>query len=116
MLNRKKGPAVWVTLFKRELSDIKGPRAQIDRKLYKKYMQEEINAVPNLTLVEASVSDLLITPVEPGSGNPLTVGKIQGIALGNGEVIHASQVIITTGTFLGGEIHIGIITTLKVLI
>jgi tRNA uridine 5-carboxymethylaminomethyl modification enzyme len=72
-------------------------------------MQEEIRAVPNLTLVEGSVSDLLITPVEPGSGSPLTVGKMQGIALGNGEVIHASQVIITTGTFLGGEIHIGIV-------
>ena len=82
-------------------------------------MQAELNSVKNLTLLEGSVSDLLITPLQSESNTSKTVGKIQGIALGtsldhlylndigNGGVIHASQVIITTGTFLGGEIHIG---------
>ena len=60
----------------------KGPRAQIDRKLYKKQMQAELDSVPNLTLLEGSVSDLLITPVQSESNTSKTVGKIQGIALG----------------------------------
>lgn len=119
VLNRSKGPAVWVLSSPTSQLIPKGPRAQIDRKLYKSHMQAELNSVPNLTLLEGSVSDLLITPIPSDSNTSKTVGKIQGIALGNtfdrqcftkvgnGGVIHASQVIITTGTFLGGEIHVG---------
>lgn len=108
VLNRSKGAAVW------------GPRAQVDRKLYKKHMQAELKSTPNLTLLEGSVSDLLIDPISSPVKNSIASGRMQGIALGttlglselmleSGEIIQASQIIITTGTFLGGEIHIGIL-------
>ncbi|KAK9238749.1 glucose inhibited division protein A-domain-containing protein [Lipomyces kononenkoae] len=91
MLNRSKGPAVW------------GPRAQIDRKLYKKYMQEEILKYKGLDIKTGSVSDLIIEPDRRGERH----GKVCGVVLHSGEVIPASKVVITTGTFLRGEIHIG---------
>ena len=82
VLNRSKGPAVWVQIFGGVRLINKGPRAQIDRKLYKKHMQAELNSVQNLTLLEGSVSDLLISPVQSESSASRTFGKIQGIALG----------------------------------
>lgn len=91
VLNRKKGPAVW------------GPRAQIDRALYKRYMREELLAYENLSVVEGSVGDIIISKEEQG-----VHGKITGIKLEGGQVIQTSSVVITTGTFLGGEIHIGL--------
>ncbi|KAE8447366.1 hypothetical protein EG329_010780 [Mollisiaceae sp. DMI_Dod_QoI] len=92
VLNRKKGPAVW------------GPRAQIDRQLYKKHMREELTAYPNLSIVPGSVADIIVTP-EHGQ----TVGgRITGVRLESGEIIPTNRVVITTGTFLGGEIHIGL--------
>ncbi|KAF2715048.1 GIDA-domain-containing protein [Pleomassaria siparia CBS 279.74] len=93
VLNRKKGPAVW------------GPRAQIDRALYKRYMREEIVGYKNLSVVEGSVADIVLDKegVEKGKH-----GKIAGVRLESGEVIPTSHVVITTGTFLGGEIHIGL--------
>lgn len=97
VLNRRKGPAVW------------GPRAQIDRALYQKHMREELTAYPNLSIVTGSVSDIVVAPPadgEAGVGAPK--GRITGVRLESGEVLPASQVIITTGTFLGGEIHIGL--------
>ncbi|KAF9109597.1 Mitochondrial Translation Optimization [Mortierella sp. AM989] len=98
ILNRSKGPAVH------------GPRAQIDRKLYKKHMQKVLNEYPNLTIKAGSVSDIVlgaeILPPTPGQNNIL--GEIRGIKLESGDVIHAPKVIITTGTFLRGEIHIGL--------
>jgi tRNA uridine 5-carboxymethylaminomethyl modification enzyme len=81
MLNRSKGPAVWVAHCDHG-ADVKGPRAQIDRKLYKKYMREELNVVENLTLVEGSVSDLLIGAPDSESGKQTQFGKMQGIWLG----------------------------------
>ncbi|KAL7627137.1 Mitochondrial Translation Optimization [Parahypoxylon ruwenzoriense] len=95
VLNRRKGPAVW------------GPRAQIDRALYKKYMREELQAYPNLSIITGSVSDIVLGDgADPASGP--AKGRITGVRLESGEVLPTSQVIITTGTFLGGEIHIGL--------
>ena len=96
VLNKRKGPAVW------------GPRAQIDRDLYKRYMREEILATPGLTVIEGKVADIVVSKHEQDGGEVISQGKINGIRLETGEIIQASQVVITTGTFLGGEIHIGL--------
>jgi tRNA uridine 5-carboxymethylaminomethyl modification enzyme len=95
ILNRKKGPAVW------------GPRAQIDRKLYKKHMHEEMMAYPGLTVKEGKVADIVVDR-SPGAIGEGRHGKITGVRLESGEIIPTNNVIITTGTFLGGEIHIGL--------
>ena len=92
MLNRSKGPAVW------------GPRAQIDRELYKTYMQRELfnkEAHPNLSLLQNKVADLVL--YDPGTGHKV----IKGVVLDDGTQVGADQVVITTGTFLSAEIHIG---------
>ncbi|XP_027708722.1 protein MTO1 homolog, mitochondrial [Vombatus ursinus] len=93
VLNRRKGPAVW------------GLRAQIDRKLYKQKMQEEILTTPLLTVLETAVEDLLL--MEPDSGRP---GKcrVNGVVLEDGSKVYAESVILTTGTFLRGMILIGL--------
>lgn len=109
VLNRRKGPAVW------------GPRAQIDRVLYKKYMREELQAYPNLTILEGSVSDIVLeettseseTKAEAEAEDAIDAldrprQRIAGVRLESGEVLPTRQVVITTGTFLGGEIHIGL--------
>lgn len=94
VLNRKKGPAVW------------GPRAQIDRELYKKHMREELLVYPNLDVVLDKVDDIIIGEnPDPSTG---AKGVIKGVRLASGEEIKTGQVVITTGTFLGGEIHIGL--------
>ena len=93
MLNRSKGPAVW------------GPRAQIDRDLYHRYMKEEILATPGLKIVEGKVADIVVSNEEAGG---ISKGRITGVRLEGGQIIPTSKVIITTGTFLGGEIHIGL--------
>lgn len=92
VLNRKKGPAVW------------GPRAQIDRSLYQKHMREELETYPNLSIVPGSVADIIVSKEDPSAPH----GKITGVRLESGEIIPTNQVVITTGTFLGGEIHIGL--------
>ena len=84
MLNRSKGPAV------------RGPRAQADRALYKKHMQAAIAAIPNLTIVEMAVEDLIVSR-----------GTVRGIVDADGNEIRAGAVVLTTGTFLKGVIHIG---------
>jgi glucose-inhibited division protein A len=96
VLNMKKGPAVW------------GPRAQIDRDLYKRYMRGEILSTPGLSVLEGKVADIVVSREERDGIDKISKGKISGIRLESGEIIPASQVIITTGTFLGGEIHIGL--------
>jgi tRNA uridine 5-carboxymethylaminomethyl modification enzyme len=83
MLNRRKGPAV------------RGPRAQADRKLYAAAMQEAIRATANLTVIEGEVDDLL------GSD------WATGVGLCDGREFQAGAVVLTTGTFLRGLIHIG---------
>ncbi|KAK7967223.1 glucose-inhibited division protein A subfamily [Apiospora aurea] len=99
VLNRRKGPAVW------------GPRAQIDRALYQKHMREELTSYPNLSIIAGSVSDIVVGEAEmaaAGSNEHGAKSKITGVRLESGEVLPTSQIIITTGTFLGGEIHIGL--------
>ena len=95
VLNRKKGPAVW------------GPRAQIDRALYKKHMREEMVSYPGLQVKEGKVADIIVdrSPEAMLEGRH---GRISGVMLESGEIIHTQNVVITTGTFLGGEIHIGL--------
>ncbi|CEP09342.1 hypothetical protein [Parasitella parasitica] len=101
VLNKSKGPAVY------------GPRAQIDRKLYKKYMQSYLKDYPNLTIEEGSVSDLVLNDNVTEEEHQKMISKgasqiVKGVRLENGKVIRAPNVIITTGTFLGGEIHLGL--------
>jgi tRNA uridine 5-carboxymethylaminomethyl modification enzyme len=84
VLNRRKGPAV------------RGPRAQADRKLYAHAMQAAIRAVPNLEIIEAEADDLLIKS-----------GRASGVRLADGRELAAGAVVLTTGTFLRGLIHIG---------
>ncbi|KAI0413718.1 mitochondrial translation optimization protein [Xylaria grammica] len=95
VLNRAKGPAVW------------GPRAQIDRALYQKHMREELQTYPNLSIILGSVSDIVVDENMTGP-NRAAKSRITGVRLETGEIIPTTQVIITTGTFLGGEIHIGL--------
>ena len=85
LLNRTKGPAV------------RGPRAQSDRKLYKKHMQREIQNTPNLFSLFDPVEDLTFENKE----------SISGIICASGKKISTKKVIITTGTFLNGLIHLG---------
>ena len=84
VLNRRKGPAV------------RGPRAQADRKLYAAAMQAAIRETANLSVVEGEADDLLVRG-----------GRVTGIRLGDGRVLGAGAVVLTTGTFLRGLIHIG---------
>ena len=94
VLNRSKGPAVW------------GPRAQIDRKLYQKYMREELESYPNLSIILDKVADIVVAAEDSPTSEAKS--KITGVRLESGEIIPTNQVVITTGTFLGGEIHIGL--------
>ncbi|KAF8509790.1 glucose inhibited division protein A-domain-containing protein [Gautieria morchelliformis] len=96
ILNRSKGPAVW------------GPRAQMDRNLYKQHMQKILMHYPNLDVCAASVFDLIVNR-SPGDGtfSSNEIGSITGVKLDTGETISCSSVVICTGTFLSGEIHIG---------
>ncbi|KAK6382307.1 Mitochondrial Translation Optimization [Exophiala oligosperma] len=96
ILNKRKGPAVW------------GPRAQIDRDLYKRYMREEMLSTPNLSVLEGKVADIIVSQDELDPKDAISKGRITGVRLEDGQVIPASHVVITTGTFLGGEIHIGL--------
>ena len=84
VLNRRKGPAV------------RGPRAQADRKLYAGAVQELLRAQSGLAVVEEEVVDLVLAD-----------GEAAGVVLGGGQVLRAGAVVITTGTFLRGLIHIG---------
>ena len=84
MLNRSKGPAVW------------GPRAQIDRALYKEAMQDGIFNHENLTAIADGVEDLVVSD-----------GRVVGVVGLSGQTYSANAVIITTGTFLNGVIHRG---------
>jgi tRNA uridine 5-carboxymethylaminomethyl modification enzyme len=84
MLNRSKGPAV------------QGPRAQADRKLYRRHMQAAIRAQANLEVIAEPAEDLLVEN-----------GAAAGIVTGSGREIRAGAVVITTGTFLKGVIHMG---------
>lgn len=84
MLNRSKGPAVW------------GPRAQADRQLYKKSMQDKILHYPNLDILYGSVEDII-----------LDNSRVKSVILDDGSIIESISIVLTTGTFLSGVIHIG---------
>lgn len=86
-----------------------GPRAQIDRKLYKKAVQEELLNTANLEIYCSSVEDLLWTNVDAANdGNDAkTLKKCSGVLLKDGTKIKSRTVVITTGTFLRGQINIG---------
>lgn len=88
VLNRRKGPAV------------RGPRTQADRKLYRKHMQSFIAEIDGLSVIEAGVGNL---KYELANEKP----KISGVILEDGDEIAADNVVLTTGTFLRGLIHIG---------
>lgn len=96
MLNASKGPAV------------QGPRAQIDRKIYLEEMQKEILNYPNLEVLEALVEDIIIEPTLDNDNSGRKCGRVLGVILGDGRILLCSNVVVTTGTFLGGEIHIGL--------
>ena len=84
VLNRSKGPAV------------QGPRAQADRKLYRMGMQAAISATKGLEVIEAAAEDLMVEE-----------GAVTGIVTAEGARLSAGAVVLTTGTFLRGLIHIG---------
>ncbi|RAU23721.1 tRNA uridine-5-carboxymethylaminomethyl(34) synthesis enzyme MnmG [Paramagnetospirillum kuznetsovii] len=84
ILNRSKGPAV------------QGPRAQADRKLYRRAMRQALDETPGLDLLEASVEGLEVVE-----------GRITGVLLDDGRTVACGAVVITTGTFLRGLIHQG---------
>ncbi len=114
LLNRSKGPAV------------RGPRAQSDRKLYRQAMQAALAGQPNLTIVAAAVEDLITTVIPgersetrdpgahdgsfaPGSRMPLRGAgmTVVGVVTQDGQEFRAERIVLTTGTFLKGIIHIG---------
>lgn len=84
LLNRRKGPAV------------QGPRAQADRALYRSAMQKEIQFQQSLSIIEGEAVDLL-----------MDAERVVGVVLGDGSEVRSAAVILTTGTFLRGVIHIG---------
>src|SRR5215467_8860367 len=84
VLNRRKGPAV------------RGPRAQADRKLYAAAMQQAIRDTAGLTVIEAEADDVIAAG-----------GRVRGLRLADGREFGAGAVVLTTGTFLRGLIHIG---------
>ncbi len=84
LLNRSKGAAV------------RGPRSQIDRRLYREAMQAELKGTPNLTLMAGTAERLI-----------LEGGRVVGVITGAGETVRAGAVVLTTGTFLNGVIHRG---------
>jgi tRNA uridine 5-carboxymethylaminomethyl modification enzyme len=88
VLNRSKGPAV------------QGPRAQADRKIYREAMQAELAATGNLTIIESPVEDLAVES-----------DRVVGVKTADGVRLNAGAVVITSGTFLKGVIHVGLSQT-----
>ncbi len=84
LLNRSKGPAV------------QSPRAQADKYKYQKFVRDRLENTANLTIVEATVTEILAED-----------GKVCGVGCKGGQIYNAQVVIVTTGTFLGGVMHIG---------
>ncbi|MEJ0050632.1 MAG: tRNA uridine-5-carboxymethylaminomethyl(34) synthesis enzyme MnmG [Methylovirgula sp.] len=84
VLNRAKGPAV------------RGPRAQMDRKLYREAMQAALNDIPGLSVVEGEAAEIRTE-----------AGRVTSLALSDGRVLKTGALVLTTGTFLRGMIHLG---------
>ena len=88
LLNRSRGPAV------------RGPRAQQDKERYRQAMLAEVEAAPGLSLIEGEATGLVIEG-----------GRVQGVGLGDGQTLTAGRVVLTTGTFLRGLLHLGLTQT-----
>ena len=88
VLNRSRGPAVW------------GPRAQCDRALYSRLARRALEGTPELTLVEGMAEDFLQAR-----------GRVVGVVTDDGRRLEANAVVVTTGTFLRGLMHVGTKTT-----
>ena len=84
LLNTSRGPAVW------------SPRAQCDKKQYRLKMRELLESEPNLRILQAEVAGLSIDQ-----------GRVRGVVLRDGRLLHSSAVVVTTGTFLNGLAHVG---------
>lgn len=84
MLNRSKGPAVW------------GPRAQMDRGLYRRSMQRFLAAQPGLDIAQAAIGGFIVRH-----------GTVEGVSTDDGREYRAGAIVLTTGTFLGGVLHTG---------
>src|SRR5438445_2438114 len=84
VLNRRKGPAV------------RGPRAQADRKLYAAAMQAAIRETEGLSVIEGEADELIVAD-----------GRVTGLRLADGQTLQAGAIVVTTGTFLRGLIHLG---------
>jgi tRNA uridine 5-carboxymethylaminomethyl modification enzyme len=89
VLNRSKGPAV------------RGPRAQADRKLYRQAVQALLSEEPNLEIIDGLVDDLILESDQP---------RVKGVRLADGRELLAPAIVLTTGTFLNGLVHIGPVT------
>ena len=108
LLNTSRGPAVW------------SPRAQCDKALYRSTMRTLLEGIPNLTILEAEVADVLLEsgattdlPSTASSSAPaqlaaaVSARRCVGLRMTGGAEVHAKAVVITTGTFLNGLIHCG---------
>ncbi len=84
LLNRSRGPAVW------------SPRAQADKRVYSRWMRERLEAEPNIRWI-----------FDPVTALEVDAGRVVGVSLADGRRIGASAVVVTTGTFLNGLVHIG---------
>lgn len=89
LLNTSRGPAVW------------SPRAQADKKLYRNRVRQVLDAEPNLHILQAEAADL---DIEVG---PNRQRRVRGVRLRDGRQLAAAAVVVTTGTFLNGLIHVG---------
>ena len=87
LLNTSRGPAVW------------SPRAQCDKKQYRVRMRELLENEPNLRILQAEVASLWLEEVADR--------RVRGVILRDGRSLHASAVVVTTGTFLNGLAHVG---------
>jgi tRNA uridine 5-carboxymethylaminomethyl modification enzyme len=100
MLNRSKGPAV------------QAPRAQMDKYKYKDYIRMRLEEAANLTIIEAMASQIITEKNSPARRTRQTdggqaAGKVRGVRCSNGMIYSAQAVILTTGTFLRGLMHVG---------
>jgi len=84
LLNRSRGPAVW------------SPRAQADKRVYSRWMRQRLEAEPNIRWI-----------FDPVTAIDVDAGRVVGVILAGGQRIPASAVVVTTGTFLNGLVHIG---------
>lgn len=89
VLNRSKGPAV------------RGPRAQADRKLYREAVQALLSKEPNLQIIDGLVDDFILEADQ---------SRVKGVRLADGRELSAAAIVLTTGTFLNGLVHIGPVT------